>query len=66
MIRLILREVDCEAAAGAGAPIEQHWQTLDIEHPDLEKWLTEKRGGYITRSIQGAEVLTTAAQENHQ
>lgn len=63
MIRLVLREVDCEAAAGAGAPVETRWQTIDIEHPALEQWLNEKRGGYISRSVQGASVELAIPKE---
>lgn len=56
MMRLILSEVNSEAAAfGAGPSVVTH-RTFDVDLPAVEAWLLENVGTYRIRTFVGIEV----------
>jgi hypothetical protein len=64
MVRLILREVNPGAAINVGGPVLVSHRTIDVDIPELERWLDEPRvllhDHYITREVIGVEIITKA------
>ena len=62
MLRVIVRTVDCGAAANVGGPVETRFKTFDIDQPDLEQHLRMTQQ-YATNEVIGVELLYMPAPE---
>lgn len=58
MLRIIVRETDCGAACNVGGPVNSSWKSFDVELPEVESFLSEKRQ-YMTREVVGVEIAET-------
>jgi hypothetical protein len=56
-IRIIVRTFDASAAAHCAGPVEQSFDTFDIEDKRLELFMRANRPQYGGREIIGAELL---------
>lgn len=59
ILRVICVSVDAGAAANVGGPVHIDHKTFDVPAtPELVKWLEVNPRSYISRSIQGVELIT--------
>jgi len=57
MIRIICSESDSTAAAFDAGLVRQTHKTFDVDLPEIEEWLRNKRNTYVERSVVGIEVI---------
>lgn len=60
MLRIIICQTDCAAAANVGGPVEIEYRTFDIEAPEVEAYLRAEVGSYARRQIVGTELRGAA------
>lgn len=59
-LRVIVRNFDASAAAHVGGPVEQWFETFDLEAPELEKRLRENKPQFGGREVVGVELIAAA------
>lgn len=59
-LRIIVRTVDCAAAANVGGPVAVDHKTFVVDLPELEAYLrapNPRTMAYATREVTGIELL---------